>query len=243
MEMVITMIEEMYVRLDDQNSQLLMGKLRGEVTGGVPTSLLKSQWENPRTAIENLFIGGSLQRLRLTYRGLRRIEELREVLARERIMEPFGVLLSMQYFRQDLEQALRMSADIAVSVLYVDMDHFKGINTQFGQSAGDVVMKGYLEVVRDEIGFFGRGYRGVGDEVAVIIRGQGHDRAVEFAEKIRKGVKGLKCEYDGKELPPVSASLGVASTPPEDRKMELEAVAENRKRKAKEGGRDKVVAK
>src|SRR5438552_325717 len=133
MEMVITMIEEMYVRLDDQNSQLLVGKLRGEVTGGVPSSLLKTQWENPRAAIEYFFIGGNLQRLRLTYRGLRRIEELREVLARERIMEPFGVLLSMQYFRQDLEQALRMDADIAVSVLYADMDHFKRINTEFGQ--------------------------------------------------------------------------------------------------------------
>jgi len=82
----------------------------------------------------------------------------------------------------------------------------------------------------------------VGDEVAVLIKGQGHDRAFEFAEKIRRGVKDLKCTYEGHELPGVSASIGVASTPPEDRKMELETIAEERKRKAKDGGRNRVVS-
>src|SRR5260370_28871826 len=135
-----------------------------------------------------------------------------------------------------------LNNDIALSVRYADMDHFKSINTEFGQSAGDVVMKAYLEVVRDQVGLFGRGYRGMGDEVAILIKGQGNDKAVEFAERIRKGVKSLKCDYEGQKLPPVSACVGVASTPPEDRKMELEALAEHRKRRAKDGGRDRVVS-
>ena len=241
-ELVVTMLEELYVRLDDPNGQLLVGKLRGEVGGGVPPSMIKSQWDNPRDALEKLYWSPNLQRLRLTYRGLRRIDELREVLARDRILEPFGILLSMQYFRNDLRSALRLNNDIPVSVLYADMDHFKPINTKFGQNAGDVVMKAYLEVVRDQIGMFGTGYRGVGDEVAVLIKGQGRERAVEFAEQIRNGVKALKCKYQGHELPQVSASLGVATTPPEDRKMELETLAEDRKRRAKKRGRNRVVA-
>ncbi len=243
LEMVITMVEELYIRLEDQDSQLLLARLRGEV--GIwarPSSIPEYQWINPRDALEHLFIAGKLQRLRLTYRGLRRIEELREVLARDRIMEPFGVLLSMQYFRHDLEQAIKLDPDVVVSVLYADMDHFKPINTAFGQDAGDVVMKTYLEVVRDQVGIFGKGYRGRGDEVVVLIKGQGHQAAVEVAERIRTGVKALTCEHEGRKLPSVSASIGVASTPPEGRSMQLESMAEARKRKAKEEARDRVVA-
>jgi diguanylate cyclase (GGDEF)-like protein len=241
-ELVLTMIEELYVRLDDQNAQLLVGKLRGEVSGLTPTRLLRTDWENPRAALENLFLGNNLQRLRLTYRGLRRIEELREALARDRIMEPFGVLLSMQYFRHDLEQAVKLNTDTAVSVLYADMDHFKQVNTKFGQDAGDVVMKAYFEVVRDQVGIFGKGYRGLGDEVVVLIRGQGHSKAIDFAERIRNGVKVLKCEYRGQALPRVTASIGVATAPPEERAAGLATIAEERKRNAKNQGRDAVVA-
>jgi diguanylate cyclase (GGDEF)-like protein len=240
-EMVLTMAEEMYIAFDDQKPQLLVAKLRGESTMGVPGSMIKYDWENPREALARLFIGNSLQRLRLTYRGLRRINELREVLARDQILEPFGVLTSMQYFRKELQDALRLSDHTAVSVLYADMDHFKRVNTKFGQSAGDVVMQAYLKVVQVQMGLFGKGYRGVGDEVAVLIKGQGHERAVEFAEKIRAGVEALACKYEGHVLPPVTASISVATTPPEDRKMELETLAEDRKRKAKETGRNKVI--
>jgi diguanylate cyclase (GGDEF)-like protein len=242
-EMVLTMIEELYIRLDDLYSQLLVGKLRGEITTrSCPVNIRIGDWENPRGALEGLFLDNRLQRIRLTYRGLRRINELRELLSRDRVMEPFGVLLSMQYFRRDLQVALATSTHVAVSVLYVDMDHFKPINTKFGQSAGDVVMKSYLEVVRESVGMFGTGYRGVGDEVAVLIRGQGHERACDFSEQIRKGVESMKCKYEGCELPRVTASIGLASSPPEDRNMELETLAEERKRKAKDAGRNRVVA-
>jgi diguanylate cyclase (GGDEF)-like protein len=242
LEMVLTMIEEMYVRIEDQKAQLLVGKLRGEISTRQPSNMIAYQWENPRETLEQMFLGNNLQSLRLTYRGLRRIDELREVLARDRILEPFGVLQSMQYFRKDLQDALRLNSDTAVSVLYADLDHFKQVNTKFGQSAGDVVMEAYLKIARDQIGLFGEAYRGLGDEVAVLIKGQGHDRAVKFAEKIRQAVKALACTYEGHTLPKVTASIGVASAPPEDRKMELETLAEDRKRKAKEDGRDRVIA-
>lgn len=241
LEMVVTLIEELYVRPDDHDLQMLVGKLRGETSLNIPMSIPKHNWDNPREALQNIFLGQQSRSLRLTYRGLRRIEELRDLLRRDRILEPFGVLLGIQYFRRDLEEALRLPSDVAVSVLYADMDHFKPINTKFGQSAGDVVMKAYLETVRDAIGNFGTAYRGVGDEVAVVIKGQGHDQAVDFAQKIRQGVSALECKYQQTTLPPVTASIGVATSPPEDRTVDIETLAESRKRKAKEDGRNRVV--
>jgi diguanylate cyclase (GGDEF)-like protein len=193
-----------------------------------------------RAELFNLFIG-NLYQFRITYRGLRRIEELRDLLKRDRILDDFGILLSIRYVRKDLEEALQRSSDTAVSVLYLDMDHFGNINKQFGQAAGDVVMKAYLESVRDSIGDFGIGYRGVGDETVGLIIGQGHEKAIKIAEIIKQRVAASKCQYKEKPLPSVSVSIGVATTPPESRSMDVETLAESRKRAAKDSGRNRIV--
>jgi len=65
--------------------------------------------------------------------------------------------------------------------------------------------------------------------------------AVEFAEAIRKGVESLSLKYKDIALPKVTASIGVATTPPADRKMEIKSLAESRKRQAKENGRNRVI--
>lgn len=243
-ELGIALAEDSYIRFENQDCQLLAGRLRGEVN---PQSNLRDhlghhQWDNPRSALASLLSMSPLQSIRITYRGLRRIEELRDLLRHERILEDFGVLLSIRYFRRDFQDALQRTSDVSVSVPYADMDDFGKINKQHGQAAGDVVMKAYLEVVRGKLGLLGEAYRGVGDEVAAIVIGQGHQRAVELGEAIRKGVESLHCEYRGVTLPRVTASIGVATTPPEERKFEVETLAESRKRQAKEKGKNRVVA-
>ena len=71
----------------------------------------------------------------------------------------------MRYFVRALEEALHRPADVPVSVLRLDMDNFKRINEEFGHPAGDVVMKSYLEAVRDSLHPDGIAYRGRGDEI------------------------------------------------------------------------------
>jgi diguanylate cyclase (GGDEF)-like protein len=223
---------------------LIVARLRGELAQHhpCPFHFQDYHWTNPRSGLNSILTSQSLESLSITYRGLRRIEELRDLLRHERILEDFGVLLSIRYFRRDFQDALQRTSDVAVSVLYADMDDFGKINKQFGQAAGDVVMKAYLEVVRDKLGLLGEAYRGVGDEVVAIVVGQGHQRAIELSESIRKGVESLRCEYKGDALPQVTTSIGIATTPPEERKFEVETLAESRKRQAKEKGKNRVVA-
>jgi len=242
--MIITLLEDFYIRFNSDEPQLFVARLRGEIdqTHGPPRNYPPYYWHDPRTGLHNILMSQSLQRASITYRGLRRIEELRDLLRHERILEDFGVLLSLRYFRRDFQDALQRTSDVTVSVLYVDMDDFGKINKQFGQAAGDAVMKAYLEVVRDKLGLLGEAYRGVGDEVAAIVIGQGHQRVIELGEAIRKGVELLRCEHKGIALPQVTASIGVATTPPEERKFEVETLAESRKRQAKEKGKNRVVA-
>jgi predicted signal transduction protein with EAL and GGDEF domain len=113
---------------------LLISRLRGELSPDQPCpgNLHPYQWENPRETIHDLLTHGCCYKLVVTYRGLRRIEELREELRRDRILERFGVLLDFRYVHNDLRDALHRPPDTPVSVLYADLDKFKPVNDKFG---------------------------------------------------------------------------------------------------------------
>jgi diguanylate cyclase (GGDEF)-like protein len=244
-EMIVGLIEDLCVAFDRIDLQALVGRLRGEyfVTSKPSQSMTDYQWNDPRATLTSVFAGNPLQRLRVTYRGLRRIEELRDLLKRDRILEPLGELLDIRYFIKDCADALQRDTSIPVSVLRLDMDGFKAVNEGHGHAAGDVVMKSYLHVVKDCIGTLGTGYRGRGDEVVALVIGQGHDRAGAIGESIRQGVEALQCEHAGVRLPKVTVSVGVATTPPDKRTEDIELVADERQKRAKQEGKNRVVSK
>lgn len=238
-DMAITLLEDLSIRFDDGEHQKLVAQLRGEVF----QSLLPANSPlYPRDEIERRLRFGSGLRLRITYRGRRRIEELRELLRRDRILEPFGVLLDIRYVVPDLQDALGRDPNVPVSVLCADMDDFKQVNTEAGHGGGDVVMTAYLEAAKDAIGVFGNAYRGRGDEVVGVILGQGHGRAIEVADTLRKKVESMRCEHKGKKLPRVTTSIGVATSPPLPRTLDLQIVADQRNKRAKDNGKNCVVA-
>jgi diguanylate cyclase (GGDEF)-like protein len=239
--MVETLLEDMYVTFEQRHYQELVWRLRGEHVIEKPAGLTEQQWIKPRTAVRDILQGNNSYQLNMTYRGLRRIEELRDLLKRDRILDDFGVLLSIRYFDRDLQDALGRAPDISVSVIYADMDNFGPINKRFSLEAGDEVMKAYLQAVHDAVGDLGTAYRGVGDEAVSIIIGQGHQRALEVANEICARVRSLKIEYKGQLLPGVTASVGVATSPPRPRSREVATLAEAAQRMAKETGKDRVV--
>jgi diguanylate cyclase (GGDEF)-like protein len=239
--MVETLLEEMYVSFDHYPHQELVWRLRREHDAERPDEIPKQDWIKPRTGIRNVLQAKTMYGLRITYRGARRIEELRDLLKRDRILDDFGVLLSIRYLHLDLQDALNRPPDISVSVIRADMDNFGPINKKFGHEAGDEVMKNYLLAVRDAVGLLGTSYRGVGDETASIIVGQGHQRACEIANEICARVRALKIEHKGQILPGVTASVGVATSPPSPRSRDVHTMAEAFQRKAKDMGKDRVV--
>jgi diguanylate cyclase (GGDEF)-like protein len=231
-EMAMALLEDLYIRPEQDTVERLVRDMRRETHRNAGIA---------RAELSGLLVSQNLQ-FRITYRGLCRIEELRDLLKRDRILEPFGVLLDIRYFRIELADALRRQSEIAVSVLCLDMDNFKRINDEFGHSAGDIVMKAYFEIVRDCLGTFGTAFRGRGDETYALIIGQGHERAVDFAETIRRSVEELRREHAGNGLPQVTASIGVATTPPGPRSMEIESLADDRQGRAKKEGRNRVIS-
>jgi diguanylate cyclase (GGDEF)-like protein len=235
-EMIVALAEDRYIEFDNDILQPLIGRLRGEIAleCPAPRSIQDYEWRNPRAALHYRIIGASSAfGLRTTYRGMCRLEELRDLLKRDRILDPFGVLLDIRYLHRDLEDALRKSPEIPVSLVRLDLDGFKSVNDTAGHLAGDVVLTRYLETVRDCLGSLGDGYRAGGDEVVAIVIGQNHERVAQIAEKMRLEIETMKCKFKDAELPRVTASIGVATSPPDKRDLCLQEIADARQIHAK----------
>jgi two-component system cell cycle response regulator len=131
----------------------------------------------------------------------------------------------------------------ALSVLFVDADHFKKVNDTFGHAGGDAVLialgKLLLASMRNE----DVAARYGGEEFILVLRGISGNSVTHVAERIRADVQALLVLHEGQHIP-FTVSIGVA-THTAEREFEdaaaLLAVADNALYKAKETGRNRVV--
>jgi diguanylate cyclase (GGDEF)-like protein len=97
-----------------------------------------------------------------------------------------------------------------VSVVLIDVDHFKQVNDRLGHAAGDAALRGLAGLLRSAVRGQDLAARIGGDELAVLLPGAGLDRAVRLAEELRAEAQLLRPE--GFDRPGVSVSIGVASS-------------------------------
>lgn len=151
-----------------------------------------------------------------------------------------GVLLRNHFLelgRRALQEA--RGRQQAVAMLFLDADHFKRINDDYGHAAGDAALIALAARLStqsrkgDLIGRIG------GEEFAMLLPGVNHAQALARAEQLRLAVRAS--HYPGGHL---SASIGVATCVPGacDSIEELLARADHAMRQAKRDGRDRVVA-
>jgi diguanylate cyclase (GGDEF)-like protein len=129
-----------------------------------------------------------------------------------------------------------------LSVVLIDVDHFKKINDTFGHSIGDLVLKEisaiFMHLLRpyDAVGRYG------GEEFLLVLPGCGMEAALVRAEQLRLAVESARV-LDGETTLQVTASFGVASDFPDG--YEAEAVirtVDAALYRAKSGGRNCVVS-
>ena len=140
--------------------------------------------------------------------------------------------------RSEVERALRY--DRSLSVLMVDIDHFKRINDSFGHSVGDIVLQvvaktcGQALRATDIIGRWG------GEEFVIVLPEADQIGAAMIAERIRRIVGESVIEYS-QECIHVTVSVGVATLRVECCSLEVLVDAADRAMyQAKENGRNQV---
>jgi diguanylate cyclase (GGDEF)-like protein len=125
-----------------------------------------------------------------------------------------------------------------MSLLMLDLDHFKDINDKFGHPVGDQALAGVGAALRSAIRAGDLAARNGGEEFAVLLPATGADGAVAVAEKIRAAIADISLPANGLHL---TASVGIATYPEHGTSTEsLERLADAALYVAKRSGRDRV---
>jgi diguanylate cyclase (GGDEF)-like protein len=176
----------------------------------------------------------------ITYRGLRRIDELRDQLRRDRILEKFGILLDGRYITSDLVYFLERAKSEPVSLLLGDVDDFKRFNSDHGYKAGDAVLQQVFQIVRRAVRDRGEVYRRGGEEIVALLPYTGIEASKALAKHICEEVAGTFVLYDDQTLH-ATLSIGLAASPPSDPDgPRLETYAEHALKEAKNQGKNCV---
>jgi diguanylate cyclase (GGDEF)-like protein len=139
-----------------------------------------------------------------------------------------------------LDQAVEQSrlSGAYITLLAIDLDHFKGINDSMGHDAGDTVLRGFGELLRHRIRRSDRAFRLGGEEFLLLVYGTDPDNGRRFAEELREEVESVTLLPDRQ----VTVSIGVATLRPEENWRDWMKRADENLYRAKSAGRNRIVA-
>lgn len=139
--------------------------------------------------------------------------------------------------RREISLARRHERDL--SLLVIDIDHFKSVNDQFGHAVGDEVLKRVAETIDASVRHSDICYRYGGEEFVVVLTNTACDASVLVACRILNEVRNIQFQHQGSDIP-LSVSIGVASLADEENSDELFNHADRALYKAKDSGRDQI---
>lgn len=192
--------------------------------------------------------GDRIQLGRSTVVGVR-FHQPDEVVAIQRMYDS-GIVdaLTGVYNRRHFDQ--RLVAEIAfakrhgsrVSLLLLDVDHFKRVNDVHGHPAGDAVLRAVGQLLRRQVRTEDIACRYGGEEFGIVARGIDAPATLAFAERLRSAIAGLAIHVEDALLN-ITVSIGVAVSPEQPDVASPEALvmaADRALYQAKASGRDRV---
>ncbi len=172
------------------------------------------------------------------------LSEAREQIENMALYDPLtGLMNHGAFFRTaegELERARRSAAPL--SVIWLDLDNLKDLNTAYGMSAGDEALKAVATTIRERSRPYDCIGRWAGDEFLVALPGVIGEDAEKIAGRIIKGVLSTEILYDNQALP-MGVSAGIASVLQIHTSTEIPALIEQAReagRRAKENGGNQV---
>jgi len=142
---------------------------------------------------------------------------------------------------QNLERDIRQShrSQQPLSLLVLDIDHFKQVNDRYGHAYGDAALKAVANCVTESLRSVDGLYRLGGEEFVVLLNSTSLGAGRMVAERIRKSVENMQFELDGQPIP-LTVSLGLATLRAEDNASSLINRGDQLMYDAKRQGRNRV---
>ncbi|CTP86926.1 histidine kinase [Xanthomonas translucens pv. arrhenatheri] len=159
----------------------------------------------PRIAIAE----AAAEQLSLALSNLR----LRESLRLQSIRDPLTGLFNRRYLEESLNHELTRCArrSVPLSLLMLDVDHFKHFNDLHGHGGGDSLLAAVGQMLASRLRGEDIACRYGGEEFTVILPETDAEAALAIAEQIRGAAQQMRTTLDGKALPGVTLSIGLAS--------------------------------
>lgn len=169
---------------------------------------------------------------------------LQEKLRSQALSDPLTGLFNRRFFDQKLEEHSMNSAtsEQPLSLLMLDLDHFKRFNDNFGHDAGDFVLKEISALLKQSVSDDEIACRLGGEELAILLPHYSMEQATEFGQTLCDAVRSMHLEHKGLSLGQLGVSIGVAMYPkPASDTESLVKMADKALYMAKDMGRSRVV--
>lgn len=170
--------------------------------------------------------------------------QMRESLRDQSVRDSLTGLFNRRFMQESLEREIIRARrkNHPLSLLFLDIDHFKRFNDTFGHDAGDSVLQSVADVLRNYFRGDDVACRCGGEEFAVILPESVATDAALRAEGLREALRGLKLQHRNTRLGPISVSIGIAAFPEHcSTTDDLLKIADQCLYKSKTAGRDRVT--
>ena len=128
----------------------------------------------------------------------------------------------------------------ALALVVADLDWFKDVNDRYGHPSGDAVLREFAALLQESLRDIDLAGRWGGEEFLLILPGTDLAGGAQVSERIRLALAGrIVLSADGTPVP-VTASFGVAATPPATTAAELFSAADAALYEAKRNGKNRV---
>jgi diguanylate cyclase (GGDEF)-like protein len=166
-------------------------------------------------------------------------EEYKKELETLNIKDSLTNVYNRRYYEQTIEKEMYNAKryGYSLSVIMLDIDHFKKINDEHGHSVGDEVLTFYAKLIENSLRESDSLCRVGGEEFLIILPHTNRDDAFEIAEKLRVLIQ------NSKKIIPITMSFGVTEYISAESKDYLYKRVDEALYEAKESGRNRVVVK
>ncbi len=171
--------------------------------------------------------------------------KLHETLYIQSTHDPLTGLFNRRNMEETLDRELHRMArkGRSLGIIMLDLDHFKKFNDTFGHQAGDALLRELGAFLQKNIRGEDFACRYGGEEFVIILPETSLENTRQRAEQLRKEAGHTTIIYRGKSLDAITVSMGVAAFPEHGTTAdELLRAADTALYRAKEEGRDRVVA-
>ncbi|NNK86416.1 MAG: GGDEF domain-containing protein [Desulfobacterales bacterium] len=212
--------------------------------------ILNTEFSYANLIVSGVLFGGSIFVLIVCLLTLTTIKNIQRnyMVEKDSINDPLMGIYNLRYLERRLEEEINRSRryNFSLSLLMLDVDHFKQVNDTYGHQVAEIVLKKLAQVIlglareTDFVARYG------GEEIVIVLPNTPISAAALMAERCRNQVqKKLIISSDesgGKTIDGITISIGVSSRLDENSDMHM--LIEHAKmalNKAKERGRNQVA--